>query len=744
MFVLNQIGQWVKNVWYFALTFFPIQLFLLHLRRSHILVIFWTILFLFISGYLGSDYGFHYLFLSPEYFDRVSFASYFLVGITAGLFVMAFHISSYIYYSYRYPFLATLNRPLYKFCINNSAIPLFFYALYIVKIWDLLRVDGQKSDFILLCVLGLLSGSVLTILITLGYFFSTIRSKADVPPGKTERALDKLIKKENDPEKIRRYSGSVVNYYLKNFSSIKVTRGVGHYQSEHLLQTIEQHHFTASAFFLVLLLMVLGINLLSDYTLFRIPAGASVFLIFSLYLMVTGALYSRLKTWTLTVGVIAVLVLNYFSGFERFSRKHYAYGMDYTSTPATYDYQALESITADTLVQNDLREATSLLNRWKAKQKDFKPKLVILNVSGGGLRSALWTTKVLQSLDSAIEGFYPGLHLMVGSSGGMLGASYYRQLKYQQSFDSLVYPHHTKHLERMGADLLNPVAFSLAVNDLFLRFRRFDYESHTYLVDRGKAFDDKLVENSNGFLAGTLGDWAQAEKQSDAPLLILSPTVIGDGRKMLMSNQGLSFLTYSKPFKGLNVKKEYDAVEFKRLFAKQGYERLRFATALRMSASFPYITPLVNLPSNPPIELIDAGARDNEGFELALRYVLKMKKWIKQHTSGVVFVQVKANRPDEIPIVEEGQTNFDQLVKPIGGIVQSFHNLQIYNKALLMELISEQETFSMDLVRFSLFSKEDQLSLSWHLTEAEKRYVVGAMKAERNQEAVAKLQQLLE
>ncbi|MGB0177845.1 MAG: hypothetical protein ACPF9D_11810, partial [Owenweeksia sp.] len=129
--MLTQIGRWIKEAWYFLPSFFPVQLFLLHLRRSHILMIFWLLVFLFVNRMLGVNYGFPYLFLTPEYLDKVNFLSYFLVGLTAGLFVMSYHISSYIYYSYRYAFLATLSRPLWKFCINNSLIPLLFFITYI-------------------------------------------------------------------------------------------------------------------------------------------------------------------------------------------------------------------------------------------------------------------------------------------------------------------------------------------------------------------------------------------------------------------------------------------------------------------------------------------------------------------------------------------------------------------------------------------------------------------------------------
>src|SRR5690606_36363991 len=184
-------------------------------------------------------------------------------------------------------------------------------------------------------------------------------------------------------------------------------------------------------------------------------------------------------------------------------------------------------------------------------------------------------------------------------------------------------------------------------------------------------------------------------------------------------------------------------VEFSRLFANQDAGNLSFLTALRMSASFPYITPLINMPSDPGIELIDAGVRDNEGFEHSLRYVFSHKKWIEENTSGVIIVQIKANRANEIPIKEERVTKLDKLTLPIGGVLKSFHNLQIYNKSLRMELSLEELKMPMDIVRFSLITEDEDVSLSWHLTNVEKESILSTFENKTNQEALTVLLEAL-
>ena len=54
-----------------------------------------------------------------------------------------------------------------------------------------------------------------------------------------------------------------------------------------------------------------------------------------------------------------------------------------------------------------------------------KPKLIVVAVSGGGLRAGIWAEKVLYELEKEIPEFPDRTRLITGSSGGMLGAARY-------------------------------------------------------------------------------------------------------------------------------------------------------------------------------------------------------------------------------------------------------------------------------------------------------------------------------
>ena len=55
--------------------------------------------------------------------------------------------------------------------------------------------------------------------------------------------------------------------------------------------------------------------------------------------------------------------------------------------------------------------------------------MYIINVSGGGNRSATFTMNILQRLDSLMNGKLMKQTVLInGSSGGMFGAAYFREL----------------------------------------------------------------------------------------------------------------------------------------------------------------------------------------------------------------------------------------------------------------------------------------------------------------------------
>ena len=84
-----------------------------------------------------------------------------------------------------------------------------------------------------------------------------------------------------------------------------------------------------------------------------------------------------------------------------------------------------------------------------------------------------------------------------------------------------------------------------------------------------------------------------------------------------------------------------DAIDFGAMFAKQDPMNPRLLTALRMKCDIPYVLPNVWLPTNPVIDVMDAGFRDNFGEATAIRFLNVFREWMQENTGGVVLLQIR-------------------------------------------------------------------------------------------------------
>ena len=83
---------------------------------------------------------------------------------------------------------------------------------------------------------------------------------------------------------------------------------------------------------------------------------------------------------------------------------------------------------------------------------------------------------------------------MTGSSGGLIGATYFRQVDAVQRQGGNNRVNDPAHLDAMASDILNPLGFSFVSNDMFIRYRRVHDGMRSYTLDRGYAFEKRINE----------------------------------------------------------------------------------------------------------------------------------------------------------------------------------------------------------------------------------------------------------
>lgn len=730
---------------------FPVQLIILHVKKGQLLLLYWIFLFACVLQNFGNNFGIPYLFLDPEYMGKVSWLAFFIIGVCLGIFIMAYNISSYMLNSFRFPFLACLYKTFEKYCYNNAVMPVLFTLTYIISIYHF-QLKNQLLPFwmITIQVMSLLAGISFVIFSTLKYFQHTNKDIYKLFGVATHDGTHddvKVISPIRDTHlKKQRRRGWRVDTYITFPFKLRLVRSTSHYKSFMLASVFRQNHINAAVLEMVIFLLFIILGLFRDYKVFRIPAGASILLLFTMIIMIGGVFRFWLRGWAYTVLALLLIVINFLSGFEVFNFKNKAYGLNYDNTPAVYSIKSLEEKLSDYQLQKDYETGIVSLENWKKKWQSRgveKPKLVVLNVSGGGVRSALYTFNTLAEIDSSMNGqLLQHAQLISGSSGGLIGASYYRELFLRNKGASEILNHKQKYLNNISKDLLNATAFSFIISDLFLNFQQFKYNGQTYLKDRAYAFEEQLNENTGHILDKKISEYYLPELKADIPRLIITPTIVNDGRSMVISPLQSSYLLKSKN------NSEYkealaDGMDFMTFFEGQDAQNLRYLTALRMNATFPYIMPAAQLPSDPAFQVMDAGVRDNYGVQISIRYLIAFRQWILQNTSGVVFVQIRDNNKYEQSQMKTIRSLWEKTMSPFKNLSSNLIVMQDYVNDSFSEYLKTLYGDNINFVDFQMHQNEDRVSLSWHLTEKEKQYVIQQGSSSDNIAAIKNLKSIL-
>ncbi len=747
------------KMWRKIVFFFPFQLVVLHLKRNHLLMLFWLILFLYVTNSIGADYGIASLFLAPEYLGRIDFMSFGILGFALGGFMISFNIYSYILHAKQFQFLAATSRPFIKFCYNNFIIPMAFYFLLLVKSYRF-QVD-QELIVPLEALLNLFAMSVgILLFLLLSALFFRLRNKNIFHlSGKDESYFESqrksvktsvLLKENTLYSRMSRKRRWIVESYINSPFSIKATRDTSHYDRNLLKQVFAQNNVNASIFETILLISFIAMGLFREIEVFNIPAGASIFLLFTFFLFLFSALYSWFRGWTLTLLIICIVVFNYVSTTsDSFKFRNYAYGLDY-SVKVEYSWENLKDKSQNKdRFDYSIKHTIKILENWKIKNRKItgktKPKLILLNTSGGGLRASMWTMEVLSTLDSTFNGnFFEQTQLITGASGGMLGASYYRQLFLQSKTDT-TQNRSQYYVDKIGKDLLNPLAFSIATSDFLFRYQSFADGNYTYTKDRGYSFEQRLVQNLDGTFANTrLFDYYVPESEAQIPMMVFSPSVVNDGRRVLISPQPISYLTYADDSLYTSTYHSSENIEFSHFFERNNAINLKFTSAMRMSATFPYILPMVTMPTEPPIELMDAGVRDNFGLKTSVEFLRTFKNWIASNTCGVIIVQIR----DKQKFFETTNTANGGLLQRLLAPFNSFYKNTIrnhdYSNDQLIAQVHDWFPGKMDMITFYLDQPGDKkISMSWHLTSLDKKNIREAMKSKDNLKSMERIKELL-
>lgn len=730
--------------------FLPIQLLLLHFRKYQLLLGFWLILFLVITGHFASHFGAPSLFLAPEYLGNINFTSMLLLGSALCVFTVMWHITTFIIHSRRIPYMGATRHAFLVYSLNNSIIPLLFLGVYSsVTIHFQWHDEHAPMKQIMLLQLGFYLGYVVVFLISFAYFFRVSRD-----------FFKALLSRITNPSRIREiipydsldYEIDIIHAqsYISGRCRIEKSADVQQYHPRVMQKVLQRHHRNVifATFFSYVLLLLLGIFM--NHPILRVPAGASFLLLFAILMGIVGAFKYFMKSWETIGWILFVVLLSFMVKRQFFDLRSIAYGVNYhlphVQEPV-YNYDRLRRVFNQQRYAADKKSEITRLERWKYRnQKDTtKPVAVVITTSGGGSRASYWTFRTLQYIDSITNGkLFKNTILVTGASGGLIGATYWRNLLDASQEGQVKNPYDRRYLDNIGKDLLNSIIFSFASVDMISPFNKISTAGYAYTTDRGYAMEQELGRNTDGLLDKNIGYFREREALGRIPMLVVNGTIVNDGRKLIICNQPVTYLTQPEYSLG-DPAPPIDGVDFATFFSEQNPYNLRLTSALRINATFPYILPVVKLPCRPRMNLMDAGMRDNFGTQDAIRYLHTMRDWLAENTSNIIFIQVRDTRENAVSTNSDQSTLLNMAIDPLFVIQNKWEAFQSYSQSFVKDFSPSCLGGKLQFITLQYVPKESKkvAELNFHLTQKEKEDLYESIDNADNRKEINRLLQFL-
>ncbi len=361
-------------------------------------------------------------------------------------------------------------------------------------------------------------------------------------------------------------------------------------------------------------------------------------------------------------------------------------------------------------------EFLSALAERLARQKNPKRTLVVVCASGGGIQAAGWMTMVLTGLQEILgEAFPRAIGLISSVSGGSVGTLHYLDRIGPNGYperDELPYI-----FDSATKESLDATSWGLAYPD-FWRLIGLPFLPPK-LLDRGTVIEvdwkSTMKQPETAF-----SHWRVGILQGKLPVPVFNATLVEDGRRFLLSP--MSF--------GENIDSRY--VDFHTLYESHD---IQAATAARLSATFPYVTPICRNDQGEPVyHIADGGYFDNFGVFTAVEW---LDRWVlpAKDALGIerlLFLQINAF-PEEAPL-QSGSRRKGWVISLAGPLLTLFrvrNSTQIARNRREVKNLQNRCAGQVEFANFSItFPKMPSFTdardeytppLSWKLTQAQKQ-----------------------
>lgn len=403
-------------------------------------------------------------------------------------------------------------------------------------------------------------------------------------------------------------------------------------------------------------------------------------------------------------------------------------------------------------------------------EKDQEKTLVVVCASGGGIQATGWTVKVLTGLQELLgPSFTLATGLISSVSGGSVGTMYYLDYLHHlnlnskdsnqscscQNLKNFDKTSQDDIFERATSDSLGAVGWGLAYPDFF---RFFGFPAFTPTINRGWAIESYWKQQMKK-PDSSLSTWREEIEKGNLPIPVFNATIVEEGYRLLISPMNfIGEVEHNSEQQGKQNSRKC-ARDFNIVY--KGYD-LHVATAARLSATFPYVSPICRayIPSTEKISnlqkyhIADGGYSDNSGVLTAvdcLSDLLEEDQRKKEGDQIIKRVLVIMINPFPIPNTDSSHSNCktanqsknfykidslltSALIKSFSGVINAFISPFVAffkvrdsisnsrnDKELYLLKNAYKDKVEIEILPIDYSSEIDENTpLSWKLTERQK------------------------
>jgi hypothetical protein len=369
---------------------------------------------------------------------------------------------------------------------------------------------------------------------------------------------------------------------------------------------------------------------------------------------------------------------------------------------------------------------------------------IVVAANGGGIQAAAWTAQVLAGIERkckiefglTFNGCSPKIRLISSVSGGSVGAMYFLD-SYTEG--GIMDAKLDEVVESARRSSLDAAAWGLVYPDFTRSFLPFFWSGY----GRGHALEDEWAKDNKELKLGLLS-WREGVKAGWRPASIFNATVVETGQRLLLSTSDIcekeSEFGDCLERAGLIEPTTADAQIKAKMDKKSFYSFIEgrdipIKTAARLSATFPYVTPVPRADLRPGEKqnvqhVADGGYYDNYGISSLIEWLNEGLSYkTNKNLKHILIVQIRGDQIVRSTEKEEpSQRPYYQTLAPLYTILNVRTTGQLSHNEAELEIFmrywlgKKENCVDIDSVIFEFPREKEKYAppLSWHLSLTQK------------------------